>query len=95
MEGRDIGTAVFPDAALKIFLTATVDVRAKRRFDEKSDQSLEQVKKEILSRDETDSSRQDSPLRIAANAVIVDTSNSTIGRTVELLGMLFRSEVTQ
>ena len=95
MEGRDIGTAVFPDAALKIFLTATVDVRAKRRFDEKSDQSLEQVRKEILSRDETDSNRQDSPLRIAANAVIVDTSNSTIARTVELLGMLFRSEVSR
>ena len=95
MEGRDIGTAVFPDAALKIFLTATVDVRAKRRFGESSDQSLEQVKNEILSRDETDSSRQDSPLRIAANAVIVDTSNSTIAKTVEVLGMLFHSEVSQ
>lgn len=86
MDGRDIGTIVFPDAELKIFLIASIDSRAQRRFKELSnrDQSieLETVKAELLKRDELDSSRETSPLRKAEDAVEIDTSELTIEQQV-------------
>lgn len=93
MDGRDIGTKVLPGADLKIFLTASVDVRAKRRFDENIAKGmaadLEQIKKEIAERDHRDMTRAESPLVKAADAVEVDTSGLTIDEVVQKIeGML-------
>ncbi|HMQ05076.1 MAG TPA: (d)CMP kinase [Pyrinomonadaceae bacterium] len=78
LEGRDIGSVVFPNADLKFFLTATPEARARRRFQEDSLQgravSYEQTLAEINERDHRDVSRQDSPLTIPDNAVVIDTS---------------------
>ena len=86
MEGRDIGTVVLPDATLKIFLTASTDVRAKRRFKEQKekglDVNLEDIKKDIEERDERDSNRETSPLKRANDAILVDSSDMTIDEVV-------------
>ena len=79
MDGRDIGTDVFPDAELKIFMTADPDVRAKRRFDEleskKIPVSLADVKANLLARDYEDMTRKESPLRKAPDAITLDNTN--------------------
>jgi cytidylate kinase len=84
MDGRDIGTVVFPEADIKIFMTASADVRAKRRFDELSGKGvnvdLEEIKNNIVVRDLTDENRDISPLRRAEDAVILDNSRMTIKR---------------
>ena len=84
MDGRDIGTVVFPDADIKIFMTASVDVRAKRRFDELTKKGvnvdLEEIKNNIITRDINDENRDISPLRRADDAVILDNSRMTIKR---------------
>jgi len=89
LEGRDIGTVVFPDADAKFFLTAKPEVRARRRFDElkeKGDPStFEQVLAEQLQRDRDDSERPVAPLRPAPDAVAVDTSGLAIDEVVERL----------
>lgn len=81
MDGRDIGTTVFPDAELKIFMTASPEVRVKRRFQElyatNPNITLEEVKHNLELRDYIDSNREESPLRQAADAVILDNSNLT------------------
>jgi len=81
MDGRDIGTVVFPDAELKIFMTALPDVRAKRRFDELTAKgekvSYEEIKANIIERDRYDETRQESPLRMAKNAIVLDNSYMT------------------
>jgi len=81
MDGRDIGTVVFPDAELKIFLTASDKVRAQRRFDEltesKIDATFEEVLANIRERDRLDSTRTESPLKKAADAVLLDNSYMT------------------
>ena len=85
-EGRDIGTVVFPNAQLKIFLTGRLNVRAVRRFEElrkkfpsdTSDLTLEKVSADITARDAYDMTRETSPLRQAADAFVVDTSDLTI-----------------
>lgn len=78
MDGRDIGTVVMPDATLKIFLTASPEERAKRRFEEYRDKgiksSLDTLTQEILDRDKQDSTRQISPLKKAEDAIEVDTT---------------------
>jgi CMP/dCMP kinase len=78
MDGRDIGTVVFPDAELKIFMTASAETRAQRRFDElqaKGDQvSYEEVLKNVVERDYIDTHREDSPLIIADDAIEIDNS---------------------
>ncbi|NCC98743.1 MAG: (d)CMP kinase [Bacteroidia bacterium] len=82
MDGRDIGTVVFPNAELKIFVTADADVRAKRRFDEmKSNSQLasyEDILENIKQRDYMDEHRQESPLRKADDAIVLDNSNMSI-----------------
>lgn len=82
MDGRDIGTVVFPDAELKLFITASSEHRAKRRFDElieKGDKVIyEDVLKNIEERDYIDSHRKDSPLVIANEAIEIDNSNLTL-----------------
>jgi cytidylate kinase len=87
MDGRDIGTVVMPDASLKIFLTASVEERAKRRFDEYQSKgievSFEELTKEIVDRDYQDSSRKISPLKKAQDAIEVDTTKLTINEIVD------------
>ena len=82
MDGRDIGTVVFPSAELKLFMTASAEVRAERRYNElierKENVSYEQVLKNVNERDHIDSHRQDSPLRIADNAIEIDNSNLSV-----------------
>jgi len=82
MDGRDIGTVVFPDAEIKIFMTASVDIRAKRRFDElkgKGDEvEFEEIKRNIIARDIADENRDISPLRRAEDAIILDNSRMTV-----------------
>ena len=81
MDGRDIGTVVFPDADIKIFMTAEVDIRAERRFKEIAEKGLqvsfEEVRKNITKRDHIDENREVSPLRKADDAILLDNSNMT------------------
>ena len=97
MDGRDIGTVVFPDAELKIFMTADPKVRARRRFDElraKGDNvSLEEIERNVVSRDEADMTRSISPLRRAADAIVLDNSSMTVESQMEWFRERFR-EVT-
>ena len=83
MDGRDIGTTVFPDAELKIFVTASPEIRAKRRFDELKakgveDVNLEDILKNVEERDRIDQNRKVSPLKQAEDALVLDNSNMTI-----------------
>lgn len=93
MEGRDIGTVVFPSALLKVFLTASAEERARRRYDELvvrgEDVSFEQVLADMRARDERDRNRPIAPLRIADDAIEIDTDpltiNEVVDRVLELL----------
>jgi len=89
MEGRDIGTVVFPDAGLKVFLTASVDERARRRLgdlrERDVDTSLEEVREQQQQRDLQDTSRAESPLQVARGSVVVDTTGLTLDQVVERL----------
>ena len=89
MEGRDIGTVVFPEADVKIFMTASIEARSERRMKEYlekgTDISLEEVKKNLLSRDNIDSHRDVSPLTKADEAVDVDTSKVSIPEQVNII----------
>ena len=82
MDGRDIGTVVFPDAELKIFVTASTDVRAKRRYDELTAKGekcdFDEIRANVIERDRIDSTRAISPLRQAEDAIVLDNSNMTI-----------------
>lgn len=93
MDGRDIGTVVFPDAELKLFLTARPEVRAQRRFDELRAKGLEadfdRVLAEVNERDYRDTHRAESPLRQAADAVVLDNSDLTPTQQDERLAALF------
>lgn len=89
-EGRDMGTVVFPDAALKIFLTGRDEIRAKRRFEEMQQKfpeeaknlTLQQCLDDLMKRDLYDSTRENSPLRQAADAFVIDTSDISIEEVV-------------
>ena len=89
MEGRDIGTVVFPNADVKIFLTASLDTRANRRTKEYNETGskvlVDDIKSNLSNRDKIDSSRNDSPLTKASDAVEVDTTNVTIDEQVNLI----------
>lgn len=89
LEGRDIGTVVFPEAHAKFFLTASVEMRARRRMVELEEkgiyQDFEDVKKQIAERDQQDATRKVAPLKKAADAVEVDTTSLTIEQVVEKL----------
>ena len=94
MDGRDIGTVVFPNAQLKVFLTATVDERAMRRYKElvaKGQQvDLEQLKADIANRDKQDSERAISPLRQAEDAVYLDSSDMSIDQVAAYIENLVK-----
>ena len=94
--GRDIGTVVFPDASLKIYLDATAEARAHRRYDEYCRKGMqttyESVYHEITDRDKRDMERVESPLMRASDAVLIDTSNLSVDAQVEqVLAMAIRS----
>lgn len=96
MDGRDIGTYVLPDAEVKIFLTASSDVRAKRRLLEMKEKGMEAdfetVKRDIEYRDKNDSEREFAPLRQAEDAVLVDTSDMTIEEVIDRITEIIREE---
>ncbi|BFK20067.1 (d)CMP kinase [Mediterraneibacter glycyrrhizinilyticus] len=89
MDGRDIGTNILPDADVKIYLTASVDTRAKRRFDELKekgqDWDFEAIKEDIKERDARDMNREIAPLKKAEDAILVDSSEMTIDQVVETI----------
>lgn len=96
MDGRDIGTVVFPNAELKIFLTSSPKIRAQRRYDEliaKGEKvNFEEVLANIRERDERDSNRKESPLQKAEDAIEIDNSHLNIEEQNELLRTLFREK---
>lgn len=93
MDGRDIGTVVLPNASLKIFLTASSEERTKRRYlelkEKGKDVSIEDVAKELEERDERDTKRANSPLTKAEDAILVDTTNMNIKKTIEHIKNLY------
>ncbi|NME71560.1 (d)CMP kinase [Flammeovirga aprica] len=97
MDGRDIGTVVFPEAELKVFMTADVTVRAKRRLKEMEAKgvatNLEDVEADIRNRDHLDSTRKESPLKKADDAIVVDTSALTIEQQVESILKLAKKKI--
>ena len=99
MDGRDIGTVVFPAAELKIFLTATPEIRAKRRLDEmvaKAEKAnYEEVLANVKERDDRDQNRAESPLRKADDAIVIDNSNLSRDEQREILRTLFREKTLE
>ncbi len=94
-EGRDIGSVVFPDAALKVYLDASLEERARRRHREFGDFSAEEHASQISRRDELDSTRADSPLMQAEDAVRIDTTDLTIEEVVNRIEALARERMVQ
>ncbi len=97
MDGRDIGTVVFPDAELKIFMTADLNIRAQRRLKEllelHTEVELAEVIENLENRDRIDSSRADSPLKKADDAHLVDTGNLTFDEQVDIILSLIKEKV--
>ncbi|MDK2820243.1 MAG: CMP/dCMP kinase [Clostridia bacterium] len=97
MDGRDIGTYVLPDAPFKFFLTASLEERARRRYEELTaageDVTLETVKEEIFQRDKEDSQREIAPLKPAPDATIIDTSDMNINEVVTMLLNLIKERI--
>lgn len=96
LEGRDIGTVIFPNAALKFFLTANSDVRAKRRLEQLREKgagaglSFEQIRKDIQKRDREDSERETAPLKKADDAIPIDTSSLSVEEVLEKMLKAYR-----
>ncbi len=97
MDGRDIGTVVLKDADVKIFLTANVSVRAERRMRQLEEQgikeSFEKIEEDIKKRDIQDSTRKASPLKMADDAILVDTSDCTLDESVEKIILLVKEKM--
>ncbi len=89
MDGRDIGTCVLPDADVKIYLTASARVRAKRRYDELAAKgiscNMDEIEADIIKRDDQDMNREISPLRQAEDAVLIDSSDMNIDQVVQAI----------
>lgn len=94
MDGRDIGTTVFPDAELKIFMTASVDVRAERRYKELAAKgenvTLEEVRRNVMERDRIDETRTESPLRRADDALLLDNSSMTVDEQMDWVDTILK-----
>lgn len=93
VEGRDIATVVFPEALLKVYLTATAMVRAQRRVAQVGG-DVNKIAQEIALRDEVDSTRADSPLHAASDSVVVDTSDRTIDQVVDEIVNLYNEKIS-
>lgn len=98
-DGRDLGTAVFPDAALKFFMVADLETRAQRRYEEVKAQgknvTLQEVKANIAQRDEADSNRSSDPLKQADDAILVDTSNMDFREQVAFISQKINQLISQ
>lgn len=98
MDGRDIGTVVFPDAEIKIFLTASLEVRAGRRYRELIEKGMaadfEEVRQNLEKRDQIDSNRADSPLKMADDAILLDNSEMTLEEQMVWFGDLYQEVIT-
>jgi len=99
MDGRDIGTVVFPNAELKIFLTASPEIRAQRRLREMQAKgetvNLDEVLKNVKERDERDQNRKESPLKKADDAIVIDNSELTPAKQQEILRTLFQEKALE
>jgi len=99
MDGRDIGTVVLPNADLKIFLTATAEERAQRRFEELqlrgTASTYEEVLRDIIYRDTNDSTRSAAPLRPADDAMILDTTGNTLSQSFEIICTLIKEKMSK
>ncbi|MDR1391655.1 MAG: (d)CMP kinase [Clostridiales bacterium] len=99
MDGRDIGTKVFKNADLKIFLTASLDERAKRRYEELEKKEIktnfEYVRKSMKERDTNDSKRSLSPLKPATDALIIDTTGNTLEKSVDTILKIVRDKLSE
>lgn len=93
LDGRDIGTVVFPNAEVKIYLTASPEVRANRRYLEDGSLSYEKILEDILKRDYDDSHREHSPLKVADGAKIIDTDNFSFEEVVEKIIGVIKNEI--
>ncbi|WP_158961347.1 (d)CMP kinase [Myroides fluvii] len=97
MDGRDIGTVVFPDAELKVFMTASPEIRAERRFKELQEKNssvvYEEVYRNVVERDEIDTSRKDSPLVKAEDAIEIDNSNLSREEQFDLILKLVKERI--
>ena len=97
MDGRDIGTVVFPDADIKIFMTASVDIRAKRRHNELKNKGVniefEEIKRTIIARDIADENRDISPLRRANDALILDNSRMTVDEQILWINEIIEKKI--
>jgi CMP/dCMP kinase len=97
MDGRDIGTVVFPDADIKIFMTASIDIRAKRRFDELIHKNIEvefeEIRRNIIARDIADENRDISPLRRAEDAIVLDNSRMTVAEQMDWVMKIIGSKI--
>jgi len=97
MDGRDIGTTILPNAEVKIYLTASADTRAKRRaleYEQKGESfDLDQIRKDIIERDERDMNREISPLKQADDAVLVDSSEMGIDQVVDTILDVYNKKV--
>lgn len=89
MDGRDIGTYVLPKADVKVFLTASTEVRAKRRYDELVQKgqtcNIEEIERDIIERDRRDSTREFAPLKQAEDAILVDSSDMTVEEVIDTI----------
>ena len=97
MDGRDIGTTILPGADVKIYLTASADTRAQRRYQELIQKGetcdLEEIKRDIIARDERDMNREVSPLKQAEDAVLVDSSKMGIEEVTEEIIRIYKEKV--
>ncbi|MGC8872300.1 MAG: (d)CMP kinase [Caldimicrobium sp.] len=92
-EGRDMGSVVFPEASLKIYLTADLEERARRRAKDIPDRDLVEVKKNLLERDLKDSKREVAPLRIPEGAIIIDTTHLSLNEVVQKIEKLIKEKL--
>ena len=97
MDGRDIGTVVLPNADVKIFLTASSKVRAKRRYDELTEKGIEcdfdEIEKDIIDRDQRDMNRETAPLKQAEDAVLLDSSELDIDGVVNRMKEIIKEAI--
>lgn len=93
LDGRDIGTVVFPSADVKIYLTASAQIRAQRRFNESNGVSYDKIYTDIIKRDNQDMNRENSPLKKASDAIEIDSSNYTIDEVAKLISNIIKEKM--